>query len=139
MAAKVSVVPTKFLPGYKDSLTDESSKERYTSKIKLINSIDPYEISKEDWRDDVNLWPNTSFINVGMYLLFSSSPYTQEALENYKSLNCYQRFIAGWLRDVLVKDIADNRIVIAKVSLLLLAKISSLCCCFIQFLKLCTG
>ena len=139
MAAKVSVVPTKFLPGYKDSLTDESSKERYTSKIKLINSIDPYEISKEDWRDDVDLWPNTSFINVGMYLLFSSSPYTQEALENYKSLDCYQRFIAGWVRDVLVKDIADNRIVIAKVSLLLLAKISSLCCFFIQFLKLCTG
>ena len=89
MAAKVFITPTKFLPGYKDSLTDESSKERYTSKIKLINSLDPYEISKEVWRDDVDLQPNTSFINVEMYLLFSPSPYTQEALENYKSLDCY--------------------------------------------------
>ena len=38
-----------------------------------------------------------------------------------------------------MKDIADNRNIIAKVSLLLLAKISSLCGLFIQFLKLCTG
>ena len=140
MLRKCLSLQLSFFQGTKTvSLTDESSKERYTSKIKLINSIDPYEISKEDWRDDVDLWPNTSFINVGIYLLFSLSSYTQEALENYKSLDCYQRFIAGWVRDVLVKDIADNRIVIAKVSLLLLAKISSLCCFLIQLLKLCTG
>ena len=79
------------------------------------------------------MWLNTSFINVGMYLLFSPSPYTQEALENYKSLDCYQRFKAGWVKDVLVKDFADNRIVIAKVSLLLLARECSLCCFLYNF------
>ena len=49
------------LVGYKDSLTDESSKERYLNKIKLINSLDPYEFMKEDWKDDVDR-PNTSYI-----------------------------------------------------------------------------
>ena len=86
------------------------------NKIKLINSLDPYELMKEDWKDDVDLWPNTSYINVGMYLLFSPSPYTQEDLENYKSLEYYHRFIAGWVRDVLVKDVGDKRILTAKVS-----------------------
>ena len=65
----------------------------------------------EDWKDDVDLWPNTSYINLGMYLLFSPSPYTQEDLENYKSLECYQRFIAGWVRDVLVKDVGDKKVI----------------------------
>ena len=68
---------------------------------------------KEDWKDDV---ANTSYINVGMYLLFSPSPYAQEDLENYKSLECYQRFIAGWVMDVLMKDVGDKRILKAKVT-----------------------
>ena len=38
------------LVGYNDSITDESSKERNLVKIKLINSLDPYELMKEDWK-----------------------------------------------------------------------------------------
>ena len=107
----------QLLAGYKDSLVDQCSKERYLTKLKLIDSQDPYEILKEDWKDDVDLWPSTTYINVGMYLLFSPSPYTQEDLENYKSLECYQRFIAGWVRDILVKDIGHKRVLAAKVSI----------------------
>ncbi len=106
----------RLLPDYRDTLTDHNSRQRYQEKLKLINDIVPYETLREDWTDDVDLWPCTSYINVGMYLLFSPSPYTQEDLENYKSLECYQRFIAGWVRDVLVKPVADKRIVVAKVS-----------------------
>ena len=104
----------KLLPGFKDTLADPNSKHRYQEKLKLINDIDPYETLREDWTDDVDLWPCTSYINVGMYLLFSPSPYTQEDLENYKSLECYQRFLAGWVRDVLVKAVEDKRVVMAK-------------------------
>ena len=106
----------QLLAGYKDSIADKSSKERYLSKLELIDSQDPYKVLKEDWKDDVDLWPNTTYINVGMYLLFSPSPYTQEDLENYKSLECYQRFIAGWVRNILVKDVGDKRVLTAKVS-----------------------
>ena len=31
--------------------------------MKLINDIDPYETLREDWTDDVDLWPCTSYIN----------------------------------------------------------------------------
>ena len=84
-----------YLPSYHESLSDQLSKERYGSKLELIEGTDPYEISKKDWKDDVELWPSVTYIDVGMYLLFSKSPYTEEELKNYKSLKCYQKFING--------------------------------------------
>ena len=48
-------------------------------------------------------WPDVTYIHVGMYLLFSLSPYTQDQLMNYKSLDCYQNFANGWVREVFSK------------------------------------
>ena len=39
----------------------------------------------------------------------------EEDLQNYKSLECYQRFIAGWVGDILVWDIGEKRVLTAKV------------------------
>ena len=50
-----------------------------------------------------------------MDLLFAASPYTQEQLMNYKSLDCNQNFANGWLREVLYKEFGENRLLIAKV------------------------
>ena len=47
-------------------------------KIKDVNDHDPYEMPKNEWEDDVKTWPDVSYIHVGMYLLFSSCPYTKE-------------------------------------------------------------
>ena len=109
-----------YLPSYHESLSDQLSKERYGSKLELIEGTDPYEIPKKDWKDDVELWLSVTYIDVGMYLLFSKSPYTEEELKNYKSLKCYQNFINGRVREVLVKDFGERRLLIAKVSLQLL-------------------
>ena len=65
--------------------------------------------------DDVDCWPDVTYINVGMYLLFAASPYTQEQLMSYKSLDCYQNFANGWVREVLCKNFGENRLLIAKV------------------------
>ncbi|PFX18379.1 hypothetical protein AWC38_SpisGene17251 [Stylophora pistillata] len=105
-----------YLPGYHESLSDQLSKERYGSKLELIEGTDPYEIPKKEWKDDVELWPSVTYIDVGMYLLFSKSPYTEEELKNYKSLKCYQNFFNGWVREVLVKDFGERRLLIAKVN-----------------------
>lgn len=82
-----------YLPGYHKLLSDQLSKERYGSKLERIEGTDPYEIPKKDWKDDVELWPSVTYIDVGMYLLFSKSPYTEEELKNYKSLKCYQTLL----------------------------------------------
>ena len=35
---------------------------------------------------------------------------------NYKSLECYQRFTAGWVREILVAPKGEKRLVMAKVT-----------------------
>ena len=51
-----------------------------------------------------------------MYLILTPSPYTENDLLNFKSLDCYQNFVKGWVREVLVKSVEDKRIVIGKVA-----------------------
>ena len=107
-----------FIPGYSLTLTSEASKRRYNEKLKLLDGIDPYEVDKKEWQDDLDLWPAITHVHACMYLILSPSPYTENDILNYKSLDSYQNFVKGWVRQVLVKAIADKRIVIGKVSCL---------------------
>ena len=104
-----------FLPGYLSTVQCREARNRYSEKITIIDNCNPYEIVKNEWCDDVDLWPNVTYIDVGMYLLFSSSPYTAEQLKNCKSLDCYTNFANGWVRQILVKQFGENRLLIAKV------------------------
>ncbi len=57
-----------------------------------IGGVDPYEIPKNEWQDDVDLWHGITYINLGMYLLLTPfSPYTREYLVNCKSLDYYKK------------------------------------------------
>ena len=103
------------LPGYFLSLQDKDGRKRYMEKLMAIGGVDPYEIPKNEWQDDIDLWPGITYINLGMYLLLTPSPYTGEDLMNYKSLECYKNFVSGWVREVLVKDFSGVRAVIGKV------------------------
>ena len=105
-----------FLAGYQATLADVRSKERPNEKLKLFGGKDLFEMPRDAWKDDVDLWPAVNYINVGMYLVFLPSPYTGEDLMNYKSLECYQRFTAGWVSDILVAAEEDKRLVTAKVT-----------------------
>lgn len=117
MAAKDTV----FSPGYIDSLQDPQAKVRYKENLDKIGGLDPYETTKSQWKDDVELWPSVTSIHIAMYLLVTPSPYTGEDLVNYKSMDCYRHFLAGWVREILVKSPNETcRVVIAKVSILLI-------------------
>ena len=91
------------LGGYFASLQDCNGKARYLKKLSLMGGFDPYESAKSEWLDEVDLWPSITHIHLGMYLLYTPSPYTGEDLLNYKSLDCYTNFISGWVREVFVK------------------------------------
>ena len=105
------------LPSYQESIKSVEDKKRYLEKLAFIGGDDPYSIPTEEWQDDVASWPAITYIHVGLYLLFTPSPYTKEDLENYKSMDSYERFLAGWVREVLVKRCSgDIVLMVAKVS-----------------------
>lgn len=76
--------------------------------------MDPYDVPRNEWMDNVDLWPAITYIHMGMYLVPTPSLYTNDDLLNYRSLDCYVNFISGFVREVLVKALGDRRIVIAK-------------------------
>lgn len=59
------------LRGYSGEI---KGKEGYREKLQLIDGQDPYEFPKSEWKDDVDLWPETTYVDAGMYLLFILSP-----------------------------------------------------------------
>ena len=71
MAAKANT-KRGMLPGYFESLQQKESKERYIEKLKSIEGQGLYEISRKEWIDDVDCWPDVTFINVGMFVYVSS-------------------------------------------------------------------
>ena len=111
MASKIK----SLLPGYAETIADVASRERYKKKLGYIGGKDPYELPSDSWHDDVDKWPSTTYIHVGMYLAFAPSPYATDQLLNYKSLESYERFVAGWVRDIFVTEHDDKRVLTAKV------------------------
>ena len=96
--ALAAVCSSGLLPGYSKTLVSEDSKRRYREKLKIINEINPYELSKKEWQDDVNLWPAITQVHICMYLILTPSPYSDKDMLNYKSLDSYQNFVKGWVR-----------------------------------------
>ena len=103
------------LGGYVAALWDAEGRERYRKKLSVIGGVDPYKVPGNEWMDDVDLWPAITYIHVGMYLVLTPSPYANNDLLNYRSLDCYVNFVSGFVREVLVKALGDKRVVIAKV------------------------
>ena len=102
---------------YSSSIVDKESKKRYTDKLKIINGSDPCELPKKEWEDNIEMWPAITYVHVCMYLILYPSPYTQEDMLNYKSMDSFKNFQNGWVREVLVKEINQKKVVIGKVNL----------------------
>ena len=60
--------------------------------------------------------PAITFIHVCMYLIPNLSPYTTDDMLNYKSLNSFKNVQNGWMRELLVKEVNERRIMIGNVS-----------------------
>ncbi len=86
-----------------------------------MENIDPYTGSKKTWSRDVEDYTGITYPDIVSYLLFAKSAYTNEELKNYKSLDAYNQFVCGWVRDISVKKSSNGNILVhARVSLKLI-------------------
>ena len=93
-----------FLPGYSGTLLSDASKKRHSDKLNLMDGVDPYEVAKHEWKDDVDLWPAVT-----------PSRYSEKDMLNYKSVDSYQNFIKGWVKQVHVRAVGNKIILIGRV------------------------
>ena len=67
-------------------LCGTKGKRRVLGKTGHSLCVDLIEILRNEWTDDVNIWPDITHIHLGVYLLLTSSLYSKEDLLHYKSL-----------------------------------------------------
>lgn len=83
---------------------DAPSKARYLDKLGLIEGNDPYLIPKKDWSSDSSRLHAITYPDIVTYMVFSISAYTLDEMKAYKSLEAYNQFVCGWVRDVCVNN-----------------------------------
>ena len=68
--------------------------------ISLIGD-DPYKIPKGNFSNSHDVLPAVTYPDIYNYLVASPSPYSKEDLKAYKSLEAYNQFVCGWVRDIV--------------------------------------
>ena len=108
MATKVPLV----------SLLDDQTKAQYEEKLKIIGERDPFLIPKSEWSQNTDDFPAVTSPDIVSYLLHATSLYTLQDFQAYKSLEAYNQFVSGWIRDLSVKKIPNTTVSVmtAKVS-----------------------
>ncbi len=120
MQKEESLVKKKKAASVKDivlslsSTFDRPTRERYEIKKKLIHGVDPYEIKEVDWSSDAVRLPDISYPDIVNYLVNKQSSYTLQKLKAYKSLESYNYFISGFVRDVRNFKVAANDFIVVK-------------------------
>ena len=92
------------------------TRERYLEKRNLIDGVDLYEIDHRSWKYDLSLYPAITYTDLVFYLSNTSSPYTLEDFKAYKSLEAFNQFLSGWVKEIRFMEIGGNRVVSARVS-----------------------
>ena len=99
---------------YESSLSAEVS-SCYKKKLKELKlSKCPFEDT--DYADNPRSWPNVAYGDIYSYFVDTTSTYTKEAMKAYKSLDAYNYFVSGWVREVLIKTVENTCVMKAKVN-----------------------
>ena len=85
---------------YSSSLNSDNRKI-YEEKLITADSTvlpDLYALV-ENWKDNVKLLPDITWVDIYNYLLYTPSLYTNENLKAYKFLEAYNFFVSGHVHD----------------------------------------
>jgi hypothetical protein len=90
---------------------------RCIEKIKFCDGIDPYRLKKSDFSYNHDDFPFITFPDISNYLVLSMSFYTTQQMKAFKSMEAYNFFVSGWVKDVGSKNLNDgSHLVYARVS-----------------------
>ena len=97
---------------------DETSRKRYDEQISIIDGIDPYTLKKSQLSSEFENFPHITYPDIVNYLLFAPSPYSRGDLKKFRSLESYNHFVCGWVRDVGMLLQNGKAIILGRVSLM---------------------
>ena len=95
--------------------------ERYKIKIAQCEGTDPYTVKKSDLSYEIDDYPAVSFPDICNYFALQTSFYTTKQMKAYKSMEAYNYFISGWVKEIGTKRLQNN-------SALLIGRVSNLKC-----------
>lgn len=84
-------------------LLSADRKKRYSVKISKIDNVDPYTLKKSDFVYEQDFYPKITYPDIVNYLLFAPTPVTSEEMKNYKSLESYNQFLCGWVKEIGIR------------------------------------
>ena len=105
----------KNLSSYAANLSKEA-KDRYVSKISIINGADPFlgVITEAEATSEL---PPVEASDLVLYLVLQTSFITSAQFKAHKSLEAYNQFLCGWVKDVTTRKIAGKFLTCGRVSI----------------------
>ena len=96
---------------------DTTTRMRYVDKIKVIGNIDPYVLPDNQFKNDDSLLPPVTYPDIFTYFIYKTSYYTKQELKAYKSLEAYNQFTSGWVKERGCKEIKERILISGKVTM----------------------
>lgn len=108
------------LSPYAERLEGEA-KKRYQEKLKLIYGVDPFQLaSNRAARNNAGAvtgsLPPVDASDLVSYLVLETSFVTGKQFKARKSMEAYNQFVCGWIRDVCAWTINGKTVVTGRVS-----------------------
>ena len=102
------------LSDYAESLPSDA-KARYEEKLKVIGGIDPFQAGNVGELNDG--LPDVDAADLVSYLVLQTSFITTKQFKARKSLEAYNQFVSGWIKDVQNRKVCGKHLQItARVS-----------------------
>ena len=98
------------LSSYAEKLSEEA-KKRYQDKLKVISSIDPFLLQAGTHSGETSSLPRCR-----SYLVLQTNFITAKQYKSHKSLEAYNQFVCGWIKEVHAWREAGKFIVTGRVS-----------------------
>ena len=99
---------------------DKAAKDRYQEKVGLISIIDPFllgGIAKTHSAPPV-VFPPVDASDMVSYLVLQTSFLTAQQYKSHKSLEAYNQFVCGWVKDDRAWSLNGRIVVTGRVSLI---------------------